>query len=128
MRPRSALGWASSRRESGTECVRLARRPGVAGGAILVYAPTGENTAAKPRSHIRSPHPRRNASLLTNFKYIWLEIRNWKLEKTPYAVIIGDKEVEVDKITLESRNDGNVGQITPNELLSKLLDEIKNKK
>ena len=56
------------------------------------------------------------------------KIRNWKLEKTPYAVIIGDKEVEVDKITLESRNDGNVGQITPNELLSKLLDEIKNKK
>ena len=51
----------------GTECVSLARRPGVAGGAILVYAPSGENTAAEPRSHIRSPHPRRNAYPQTNF-------------------------------------------------------------
>lgn len=30
-----------------------------------MYAPTGENTAAKPRSRVLSPHPRREASLIT---------------------------------------------------------------
>lgn len=56
------------------------------------------------------------------------KVRSAKNQKVPYWVVIGDKEIEVDKITLESRDDGQLGQITKEELVSKLLEEITNKK
>ncbi len=31
------------------------------------------------------------------------KIRNWKLEKTPYAIVIGDKEMDAKTITVETR-------------------------
>ena len=37
-------------------------------------------------------------------------------------------KIEADKVTLESRDAGNLGQLTKEELISKLLEEIKNKK
>lgn len=57
------------------------------------------------------------------------KIRNWKLEKVPYAVVVGDKEVESQKITPESRDDEAKGDpISPQELLEKLKTEIRDKK
>jgi threonyl-tRNA synthetase len=46
----------------------------------------------------------------------------------PYWVVIGDKEIEANKVTLESRDNGQLGQISKEELVSKLLEEITNKK
>jgi threonyl-tRNA synthetase len=56
------------------------------------------------------------------------KVRDAKNNKMPYWIVIGDKEVEVGKITLESRDAGQLGQISKEELLAKLLEEIKNKK
>src|SRR3989338_7641984 len=56
------------------------------------------------------------------------KVRDAKDNKVPYWVVIGDKEVEAKKVTLESRDAGNLGQISKEELLKKLLEEIKNKK
>jgi threonyl-tRNA synthetase len=56
------------------------------------------------------------------------KVRDAKNNKIPYWMVIGDKEIEADKITLESRDAGQLGQISKEELLSKLLEEIKNKK
>ncbi|MFZ3011384.1 MAG: threonine--tRNA ligase [Minisyncoccia bacterium] len=56
------------------------------------------------------------------------KVRDAKNNKLPYWIVIGDKEIEANKITLESRDTGPLGQITKEELLSKLLEEIKNKK
>jgi len=56
------------------------------------------------------------------------KVRNAKENKIPYWIVIGDKEVEAEKVTLESRDSGNLGQISKSELLQKLLEEIKNKK
>jgi threonyl-tRNA synthetase len=56
------------------------------------------------------------------------KVRDAKNNKVPYWIVIGDKEIEADKITLESRDAGNLGQITKEELVSKLLEEIKTKK
>jgi threonyl-tRNA synthetase len=56
------------------------------------------------------------------------KVRDAKNNKIPYWIVIGDKEIEADKITLESRDAGQLGQISKEELLSKLLEEIKNKK
>ena len=56
------------------------------------------------------------------------KVRSAKNEKIPYWIVIGDKEIEAKKVTLESRDKGNLGQISKEELITKLLEEIKNKK
>ncbi len=56
------------------------------------------------------------------------KIRNAKTEKIPYMLVIGDKELADDKVTLESRDHGALGQLSLGELIAKLHEEIKNKK
>ena len=56
------------------------------------------------------------------------KVRDAKNNKIPYWIVIGDKEIEAGKVTLESRDSGQLGQIEKEVLLSKLLEEIKTKK
>lgn len=56
------------------------------------------------------------------------KIRNAKIEKTPYIIVIGDKEVEMKGGTLESRVDGNLGQKTISEIVELLTKEVSEKK
>jgi len=56
------------------------------------------------------------------------KVRNAKNSKIPYWIVVGDKEIEAKKITLESRDAGQLGQMSFEELLKKFLEEIKNKK
>jgi threonyl-tRNA synthetase len=56
------------------------------------------------------------------------KIRNAKNARTPYFIIIGDKDLEVSKVTLESRDHGQVGQLKAGEVLKKLEEEIKERK
>jgi threonyl-tRNA synthetase len=51
------------------------------------------------------------------------KIRAWKVEKTPYAVVIGDKEMESKMLTLESR-DGSKKEISLSDLTLQLQEEI----
>lgn len=55
------------------------------------------------------------------------KVRDAKVNKIPYWVVIGDKEMESGKVTLESR-DSEKFELTQNELVDKLLSEIKIKK
>ena len=56
------------------------------------------------------------------------KVRDAKNNKIPYWIVVGDKEIEAKKVTLESRDAGQFGQISKEELVKKLLEEIKNKK
>ena len=56
------------------------------------------------------------------------KIRTAKTARAPYFVIIGDKDLEAGKITLESRDHGQVGQISKDELVARLLKETVEKK
>jgi len=56
------------------------------------------------------------------------KIRNSKTEKVPYALIIGDKEVESKQVTVESRDNGNLGTLSADELVMKLKEEISQRK
>jgi len=56
------------------------------------------------------------------------KVRNAKENKLPYWIVIGDKEIEAKKVTLESRDAGQLGQISKEELISKFLEETKEKK
>lgn len=55
------------------------------------------------------------------------KIRNAKMEKLPYFVVVGDKEVAEKNVTLESRN-GTSEQMSVSKLGNHLLTEIDTKK
>ena len=55
------------------------------------------------------------------------KVRDAKTNKIPYWIVIGDKEIEAGKVTLESLGNGTLGQTSEGELLEKLLKEIKDK-
>ena len=56
------------------------------------------------------------------------KIAKYKKEKVPYALVIGDKEFENKKVTVESRDSGNLGQSSIEDLVSKIKGEIKERK
>ncbi len=55
------------------------------------------------------------------------KVRQAKVLKIPYTIIIGDKEMEDKNVTLESRDKGKIGQMTHEETIKLLLDEIRAK-
>ncbi|MFZ2522683.1 MAG: threonine--tRNA ligase [Minisyncoccia bacterium] len=67
------------------------------------------------------------AEIDDNDENLGTKVRKTKEEKIPYWIVIGDKEVEAEVVTLESRDSGKLGQITTEDLLKKLLEEIKSK-
>jgi threonyl-tRNA synthetase len=54
-------------------------------------------------------------------------IREAKTERIPYFIIIGDKDIEAGKVTLESRDKGQVGQMTVDEVLNTITGLINSK-
>jgi len=54
-------------------------------------------------------------------------IREAKTERIPYFIIIGDKDLEAGKVTLESRDRGQVGQMTLDEAVKLITDVIHSK-
>lgn len=55
------------------------------------------------------------------------KIREAKVAKIPYALVIGDQEVADKKVTLENREKGKVGQFSISDLLALLGKEISEK-
>ncbi|MBE7091595.1 MAG: threonine--tRNA ligase [Clostridiales bacterium] len=58
---------------------------------------------------------------------IGYKIREAQLEKIPYMIIIGDREAEEGKISVRSRKEGDLGTMTSDEFLSKILLEVAKK-
>lgn len=56
------------------------------------------------------------------------KIRQAKVSRAPYFIIIGDKDIAVGKVTLESRDAGQIGQLDASEVISKIVSEIKDRK
>jgi threonyl-tRNA synthetase len=56
------------------------------------------------------------------------KVREAKNMKIPYFIIIGDKDSAVNKVTLESRDAGQIGQLDQAEVISKIVKEIQEKK
>ena len=56
------------------------------------------------------------------------KVREAKDQKIPYTIIIGDKDMEAGVVTLESRDKGKIGAMKAEEVVSKLLKEISEKK
>ena len=55
---------------------------------------------------------------------IGYKLRNAQLEKLPYMIVVGAKEVESNTIAVRSRKEGEKGAMSPDQFISELLLEI----
>ena len=58
---------------------------------------------------------------------IGAKIRDAEMEKVPCMVIVGAKEAESGLVSLRRHGQGDVGQMTAEELAEKLAAEVENK-
>ena len=56
------------------------------------------------------------------------KIREAQLQKIPYMLIVGEKEVESDTVSVRSRENGDLGTKDINEFINELKTEIKEKR
>lgn len=56
------------------------------------------------------------------------KIRDKEMQKLPYMLIVGDKEKDTGTVSLRARKEGNLGSMKLDEFLSRIKDEIANKK
>ncbi|MFH0852020.1 MAG: threonine--tRNA ligase [bacterium] len=56
------------------------------------------------------------------------KIREGEMQKIPYLLIVGDKEVAADSVAVRERGKGDLGPMKLDEFEKKVIDEIKNKK
>lgn len=59
---------------------------------------------------------------------IGYKIREAQLQKIPYMLIIGEKEVEANAVGVRARKEGDIGQMLVKEFISKIKEEIEEKK
>lgn len=58
---------------------------------------------------------------------IGYKIREAQLQKTPYMLVVGDKEVENGTVSVRHRGEGDIGAMELSALRDRLVDEIKTK-
>ena len=58
---------------------------------------------------------------------IGYKIRKAQLEKVPYMLVLGAKEKEANLVAVRSRKDGDVGQMSLEQFISKIKEEIEAK-
>ena len=58
---------------------------------------------------------------------IGYKIREAQLEKVPYMLVIGEKEVEANSVAVRSREEGDIGTMSVGDFEEKLVKEIENK-
>ncbi|MCD7796946.1 MAG: threonine--tRNA ligase [Clostridiales bacterium] len=58
---------------------------------------------------------------------IGFKIRSAQLEKIPYMLLAGDKDIEVGTVSVRSRSDGDLGASSLDEFITKITEEINTK-
>ena len=58
---------------------------------------------------------------------IGYKIREAQLKKVPYMLVVGDKEMADGLVSVRSRSDGELGQMTIEEFVNRAVEEVKNK-
>ena len=58
---------------------------------------------------------------------IGYKIREAQLQKIPYMLVVGDKEIEANAVAVRSRKEGDLGQVNKEEFLERMQEEIETK-
>lgn len=59
---------------------------------------------------------------------IGYKIREAQLEKVPYMLVVGDKDIENNTVSVRSRKDGDIGAMSIDEFIKKICEEVETKK
>ena len=59
---------------------------------------------------------------------IGYKIREAQLEKVPYMLVIGDKDIENKTVSVRARKDGDIGAMSLEEFIERVVEEVKTKK
>jgi len=59
---------------------------------------------------------------------IGYKIREAQLEKVPYMLVIGDKDIENNTVSVRMRKDGDIGSMSLDDFIAKITDDIKTKR
>ena len=54
------------------------------------------------------------------------KIREAQMEKVPYILVIGDKEIEANAVGVRARSKGDIGQMKVQDFIDKIEEEVKN--
>ncbi|EPR09256.1 threonine--tRNA ligase [Ruminiclostridium papyrosolvens] len=61
----------------------------------------------------------------TRNEKIGYKIREAQMEKIPYMLVIGDKEMENNAVSVRSRKDGDLGAMSAEQFVDKIVEEIR---
>ncbi len=92
---------------------------------IMTIVDRADDAAEKLRDRLEELGIRTEIDLRN--EKIGFKIREAQMMKVPYMLILGDKEVENGVVAVRSRKEGDLGTMTPEELIKKLLEEIRSK-
>jgi threonyl-tRNA synthetase len=59
---------------------------------------------------------------------IGYKIREAQLEKVPYMLVVGEKEAESASVSLRSRDEGDLGAVSVDEFVARIMEEVKLRK
>ena len=59
---------------------------------------------------------------------IGYKIREAQLEKVPYMLVIGDKDIENNTVSVRSRKDGDIGAMSIDEFIERICDDVNTKR
>jgi len=63
----------------------------------------------------------------TRSEKIGYKIRQAQMEKVPYMLVVGDKEAEEGLVSVRSRDGGDIGQMTLEDFIGRIEDEVEKK-
>ena len=58
---------------------------------------------------------------------IGFKIREAQMQKIPYMLVLGDKEVEQNVVAVRSRKEGDLGTMSADDILARLVEEVETK-
>ena len=58
---------------------------------------------------------------------IGYKIREAQLEKVPYMLLVGDKDIENNTVSIRDRRDGDIGSMALADFITKITEEVANK-
>lgn len=106
-------------------------------GAVSAVACTGSGLKSCRSATVTTNTPRRLATFsrsrvsvsrwTASSEKVGFKIREAQLEKVPYMLIVGDKEVESKTVGVRSRKDGDLGALALDALCEKLAEEVRTK-
>lgn len=93
--------------------------------AILPISDSQKEYALKVKAELENAGIR--VELDDRQEKIGYKIREAQLQKVPYMLILGEKEVEANAVGVRKRKDGDIGQMPLNEFVAKIKEENDNK-